>query len=136
MAVATLIYELEPAIPFTVADGSGIEKGTLLELSDPMTAAAHSNDEGVAAGIAASEKIASDGKTKLGVFRRGIFKVTASGAITAGDTVALSATANAVKKADATCVGSKIIGIALETAADTETFLMELNIGANNNAYA
>ena len=133
---ATLIIRTEHPIPMTVADGAGIEKGCLLKLSDPLTAAAHSGDEDVFAGIAASEKIANDGNTKLGVYRGGIFKMTASGSITVGQSVALSGTANKVKAADATCTGGKIVGIALETAADGETFLVEVRPAANNNAYA
>ena len=39
------------------------------------------------AGFAAEEKIASDGKTTLGVYMDGIFKATASGAINIGEAV-------------------------------------------------
>ncbi len=35
----TLVYEMSSPIPFTVADGTGIEKGAVLMLSDPFTAA-------------------------------------------------------------------------------------------------
>jgi len=133
---ATLMWETELPIPFTCADGTGIEKGTLLELSDPMTVAAHSNEEGTFGGIAAEEKIANDGHTKISVYRAGIFKLTAKGAITVGNALALSDTANKVKAADATCVGADIIGVALETAADGETFMAEIRPGFNNNAYA
>lgn len=133
---ATLMWETELPIPMTCADGTGIEKGTLLKISDPFTVAAHSSDEDYVGGIAAEEKIASDGKTKIAVYRGGIFKVTASGAITAGQTVALSATANKVKVSDSTCVSSKTFGIALETAADGDTFLVELRPGVGVNAFA
>ena len=121
---ATLIYELGPAIPFTVADETGIAKGTLLTLSDPMTAAANSAIVlgPAVAGIAATEKIANDGVTKLGVFRTGIFKVTASGSVTAGD--ALATIGNFVYTAAVN--EEDLIGIALETATNGETFLMEL----------
>ena len=49
----TLIMETELPIPFTVADGAGIEKGTLLTMSDPMTAAACTTDNAIIAGVAA-----------------------------------------------------------------------------------
>lgn len=137
---ATLIYELETPIPFTCADGTGIEKGAILKLTDPMTAALADGNEDNVAGIAAEEKIANDGKTKIGVYRRGIFKVLAGGAITVGQAMATNAGAggatNEVDTAAATAVGSKTIGLALETADDGHTFLMELNIGCNNTAYA
>jgi len=133
---ATLMIETEMAIPFTVADGTGFGKGTFLKLADPMTASAHDGDEDYVAGIAKTEKIANDGKTNLAVWRKGIFKVTASGSITAGQTVALGAIANSVKVSDATCVSSKTLGIALETASEGQTFLMELNPGVGANAFS
>ena len=123
---AVLIYETSIPIPFTVADGTGIEKGAILKMTDPMTASLAVADEDIIAGIAASEKIASDGKTKLGVYRSGIFKVLGSGNITVGDaliTVA-SATGNIVLTAGVNA--EDIVGIALETATDGQTLLMEL----------
>lgn len=124
---AVLMYELEVPIPFTVADGTAIPKGTLLKLSDPMTAAAQDGANDVIAGIAAEDKVASDGKTKLGVYRRGIFKMLAKGNITAGDLVEASSTANGVVTGTQTAnATANLVGLALETAADTETFLVEL----------
>ena len=79
---ATLVYETELPIPFTVADGAGIEKGAVCKMSDPMTAAVSSADNDVFAGIACEEKIVSDGKTKLGLYRRGIFKMIIAAANT------------------------------------------------------
>jgi len=134
---AVLIYETEMAIPFTVATGTGIEKGALLKLTDPMTAIIHSGDEDAFAGIAKEEHIANDG-TSLAVYRRGIFDLTSSAAITIGQAVALSATVNKVKPADATCVGAKIVGIALTTASAADK-LVRVDVmagGANNEAYA
>ena len=119
---ATLIYELGPAIPFTVADGTGIAKGAILKMSDPMTAALSDAQGDIVAGIAATEKIANDGVTKLGVFRTGIFKVTASGSITAGDP--LAAIGNFVYTAATN--EEDLIGTAFETATDGQTLLMEL----------
>jgi hypothetical protein len=131
-----LIYETELPIPFTCADGTGIEKGALLKLSDPMTVATQDGDEDIIAGVAATEKIASDGKTKIAVYRGGIFKATASGSITVGDTLAASSASGRPKTADATCVASKTLGISLETATDGETFLLELRPASNNKAYS
>jgi len=122
---ATLVVETGKPINFTVTNATGIEKGTLLVMTDLMTAAAASTTEGaIPAGIAACEKIASDGVTKLAVYREGIFKVTASGSIAVGDPVCLSATANKVCKAATN--EEDILGIAFETASAGETFLMEL----------
>ena len=76
---ATLWMEYSPPIPFTCTNATGIEKGTVLQLTDPMTASAADGTLGdPVAGICASEKIASDGTTKVSVYRSGIFKMTAS----------------------------------------------------------
>jgi len=136
---AVMVYELGPAIPFIVADGTGIEKGAICKIADPFTASLSAADEDYVAGIAATEKIASDGKTKLGIYRTGIFRMKLSGAVTCGQAVAIADTSvfpNHIKAADATCIGSKTLGIALETGANTETILVELKIGANNTAYS
>ena len=126
---ATLLFELEPPVPFTVANGAGIEKGSILELSDPMTVAVTNGDSDKIIGVAAEEKIASDGKTKLAVYMRGIFQFTAgAGGITVGRafrTDTATGSANEVVIAAANEEG--IIGTALETATDLQTFKGLLN---------
>jgi hypothetical protein len=136
----TLIIETELPIPFTVADGTGIEKGAILKLTDPMTAVLADGDGDYVAGIAAEEKIANNGVTKLAVYRRGIFKGTAGAtAVTAGKALmTYNGTGDDNDIVDATNAGvaSKTLGIALETAANNETFLFELNPGCNTNVLA
>ena len=130
-----LIFETHKPIPFTVADGTGIEKGELLTMSDPMTAAKTSALGSAAAGVAAAEKIASDGKTKLGVYRGGIFKGTASGSVTAGNPlVSCTGGTNELEAAGTGTASENVFGIALETATDTQTFLWELRPMAQNHA--
>ena len=119
-----LIHETELPIPFTVANATGIEKGAVLKMTDPLTAVASDGANDVFAGIASTEKIASDGVTKLGLYRGGIFKVVASGAITVGNAVTTKGSANLVLVAAVN--DENVIGIALETAAEAESFLMEL----------
>lgn len=133
---AVLIYELEPAIPMTCADGTGIEKGACLKIADPYTVSQALSANDYVGGIAKTEKIASDGKTKISVFRRGIFRVLASGSITCGQTITNSGVANAFIATTASSVASKSWGIALETASAGETFLMELNPASNSTAYS
>lgn len=136
---AVLTFETGLPIPMTVANGTGIEKGAILKLSDPNTAALSDGDEDYVAGIAAQEKIASDGKTTLAVYREGIFQIYASGNITAGQAVATSAStsgSNFVVAATATAVGGKTLGIALETTTGSEQILVELKPGCNNTAYS
>lgn len=129
-----LLVETDIPISFTVADGTGIEKGTLLKFSDPDTAAAATADTDIA-GVAAYEKVANSGKTKLAVYRSGQFKATAAGSITAGNALAASGS-NLLKVATAADVGGKTVGIALETASDGETFKYDLKPGCNNTAYS
>ena len=124
----TLVFELEPPIPFTCADGAGIEKGAILKLTDPMTAELADGDGDVIAGIAAEEKIISDGKTKIGVYRRGIFRGLAGTAITGiGAPIDTHAATGATNEIAICAAGhDNQLGHSLETVADTETFLFEL----------
>ena len=132
MAAITLHTEFAPPVAMTIADGSAgtnIEKGTLVKLSDPFTVAASDGDADVIAGVTAEEKIGGDGKTKIGVYRSGIFRATAGGTCTVGKALmSYSSTGDANDLIDGSnaCLYSKSVGIALETAADGETFLFEL----------
>jgi hypothetical protein len=123
-----LIYETEAAIPFTCADAVGIEKGTLLYMFDPATVSGALTTKSVVGGVAKTEKIASDGKTKISVYRGGIFRAKASGSITCGDPLEIAGgtgTCNNLLQTAAINTES-IVGISLETAANGETFRYEL----------
>lgn len=123
---ATLIIETSLPIAMTVNDTEAIEKGALLVLKDPFSVSGHitSLSGSAVAGIAAEEKILNDGKTKIGVYREGIFKVT-SEAITAGNAVILGAVANKVASG-VTTLHTYFAGTALETGVEGDTILMEL----------
>ena len=127
---ATLLVQTGFPIMFTCANGTGIEKGAILTLSDYMTAATCAADDDMVAGICAAEKIADNGEVKVAVHREGIFKVTLSGTCAAGDPLATNATSlsNTVYSVVNTTAlsGSKIIGIALEAGANTNTIKMDL----------
>lgn len=125
----TLVYETSLPIPFICADGNGIEKGSLVKLTDPNTVAITAGDNDIIAGVTAEEKIANDGKTKIPVYRTGVFKAIAG---TAGVTVGVSlttdtATSAANKLADAAVNEENIVGISRETATAGESFLFDLN---------
>ena len=127
---AVILVELEPAVGFTVTDGTGIEKGTILKLTDPMTAIINSAAADAVAGIAAEEKAASDGKTELGVYMRGIFRGTAGGSITVGDIIQTeTGGTNEFLTCAAGTDNAGGCGIALETATDGQTFKFLLNVG-------
>ena len=127
---ATLVVETGKPINFTVSDGTGIEKGTILKLTDPTTGAASSADGDLFCGITLVEKVASDGQTRIPVSRHGVWDIKDSGAgITAGDPVKIAG-ANLVATADDDTVNnfSEVVGVALQTAAASE--VIEVLVGA------
>ena len=82
------------------------------------------------AGVAAEEKIASDGKVKLAVYMRGIFRALCDGTIAIGDCVQTDGTKpNELITAAATADAAASCGIALEAAVDGDTILFLLNVG-------
>lgn len=125
----TLLYELEPPVPFTCADGTGIAKGAILEISDANTVAVTNGDTDPVIGIAAEEKIANDGKTKIAVYLRGIFKGLAGAAgVTVGmGVITDSSTGDPNDLVVADVNSEHIVGTALETATNTQTFRFYLN---------
>lgn len=128
---AVLKVNIEQPIDFTVADGTAITRGTLCKLTDPRTASASNGTGDMIAGIAARDKIASDGRTQLAMYRRGIFDMKCSGAVTLGKAVmsALGA-GNEVMLATTATSGAAIIGHALETGSDAEVIEVWVDIGA------
>jgi len=130
---AELIYAEGLAIPFTVANATAITKGAVLKMTDPFTAVSADGDNDIVAGIAKEDKIASDGQTKLAVYRSGVYNMYASGSITVGDPVGTIATyTNYVATMDMTgqtLSGSRVLGIALETATNGQTLRVELRPG-------
>ena len=126
---AVLMWETELPIPFTCADGAGIEKGSILMLTDPMTVAVATGDTDIVAGIAAEEKINGDGKTKIAVYRRGIFKVFvgAAGATVGAAAITDVSTGDTNELVNADVNSENIVGRWLETATDTQSALLELN---------
>ena len=124
----TILWQLEPSVPFTCADATGIEKGTLVKITDPFTVAATAADHDAVIGVTTEEKIANDGKVKVPVCMRAICKGTAGTAgVTEGAAIDSDASTSAVNKlADAAVNAENIIGRSFETAAATETFLFLL----------
>lgn len=110
---------------YAVASGVAIAKGTLLKLIDVAgirTASAAVTLECPCAGIAAMDKSATnDDSTSISVWTDGIFEMIASGAIAVGNQVmSAGGVLNQVIAASAAASGAKVLGYALETAADTE----------------
>lgn len=108
---------------FTVITGTTISAMTLCKLTEPRTAAASSALSDVFAGIAATEFLGGRGKTQLGLYTRGIFKLTAvvtagtEGPILTGSMVVLSGT-NLIKRAIADeLLSGNVLGKAMEDIA-------------------
>ena len=131
---AVLIYETMNAIPFTCADGNALTKGSILKISDPMTAALTAGAVDNLAGIAGADKIASDGVTQIPVFRQGVFRMYASGSITVGDPVVTDSSVNYVKTAKGlgqpALSGSRVLGIALQTVTTGQQLLVDVRVDA------
>jgi predicted RecA/RadA family phage recombinase len=126
---AVLVWETELPIPFKCANATGIAKGAVLKLTESMTAIITSGAKDACAGIAAAEKIASDGQTTIPVYMAGIFKCTAAAAILIGAPLSTSATANRLQTATGSN-GATVIGYALEApSGNGQTFLAMIRIG-------
>jgi len=116
-------------INFTVADGTGIEKGTMLKISGDNTAAASSADGELMVGIAAAEKVKGDGLTTLAVYTNGIFDMTVDGTNTATLGYPQKCDgANLISDADeAGAHGpSEVIGYALEAGSTSEVIAVRV----------
>ena len=126
---AVLVLKYEDPIDFIVANGTNITKGAILKLTDPRTASLADGAANLVAGIAARDKVANDGRVRLAVFRRGVFRVRASGAITAGDALETAgAPENTVQRNAGNANGSIVLGFALQDIGDGDYGEMELNI--------
>ena len=116
-------------ISFTVSDSVGIEKGATMKMTDPRTAAQSDGAGDIIAGIAASEKVANDGNTKLAVLRNCVvdLKVESGKAATLGTYVRTAATANQIEAS--TTLDSetgKGLGVALETGSASEVIQVRI----------
>lgn len=112
---------------YTVADGAGIAKGTLLAMTDPNTAAACSADNDVFAGIAMEEKVANDGIVNITAALDGVWALVATAAgITVGNQVTIGG-ANTIK-VYTTLDDEKgyVVGRALETTSGSESIMVRL----------
>lgn len=127
---AVLMVETHLPIMMNCADAA-IPKGTVLNLHGAgMVVTAADTNEDIFAGIAAEEKISGDGKLQIAVYRDGIFKcVAGSGGVTMGLAVGIVALNAFTDFTAGDNEKSANYGQALETAADTEFFLLDLGRG-------
>ena len=112
----------------TVADGTGIAKGTVLYFSgDPNTASASSAADQSFAGIAIEEKTASDGIVEIAAAMDGLWDMKATTATqTLGTAVAIGG-ANLTVTADASdLLNGAFLGYVEETVANDEVVRVRL----------
>ena len=128
---AVIIELIEGGVPIrlTCADGAGIAKGTLCEVSDPRTALASAADNDEFIGVAAHEKVKDDGAVSISLYTKGIFDIYNSAAVTVGERVSLSGV-NAVTKVAAADILFGDVGIALETDAGAGTNAVFVGMGS------
>jgi len=118
---------------YTVADGTGIAKGTIMKFSsDPRTIAAATADGDLIAGIAASEKVANDGSTELAVYTNGVFDImctAGTGSAVLGGPVKVTG-ANTIAPADDDGVAKarEVVGYSLETGSASEVVAVRVLI--------
>lgn len=134
MANEAVIIELMNGgrpIRYTVADGTGIAKGTLMELTDERTMIANSAANKPIAGIAAAEKVANDGSTSLAAYTDCIvdMDIVAGGTSVLGGDVVAAGAGNEIDDFD-TLDGENgyVVGKSLATGAASEKVAVRVNL--------
>lgn len=127
-------------VRYTCVNTENISKGTLLILSGAKTAAKSvtTTTNKPALGVAAHDKVASDGSTSIGVYTAGIFDIVTAGAVVEGDLVFISGQ-DSVGRLRAINTGLEqstsganyipfgvVFGKALETQSDATAALIKL----------
>ena len=131
-----LIIETELPITFTKATGLAVEQGQIMELANDMNAIVATVQDFVG-GVVHTEVTATEAKASVSIYRGGIFRATASTAITVGQTLAMTGSGNKLKPSVAADTGGKTVGIALQQASgDNQEFLYELKPGVQVNAFS
>ncbi len=96
-------------IQYICVDGDAFPKGTILKLSDNREADLSSAEGEVCAGIAAMEKVASDGSTTVSAYTNGIFDLKEGEAATIG--IGLPIKISAANKIEESEAGDAELGL-------------------------
>lgn len=125
----TIVKETHPAESFIIADGNSVEKGSLMKFTDPFTVAISDGDTDIIAGVLKIEKVANSGIVQAAVWTKGTFKGFAGAAgVTVGAALISDVATGAPNEIVNADVNSEnMLGRSLETATDTQSFLLELN---------
>lgn len=117
------------AVRYTVADGTAITKGTIMQLSGAdLTAIASAGQDDTFAGIAAADKVANDGATQIACYTEGIFDLTSCDEIPLGHTVAISGANFIVPATAESQLRGSVVGVAME-ASDTANEVIRVHVG-------
>ena len=126
VTITTLLGNQGDPVEYTVATGTAIPKGSLMQLSSsPKTATISSADGQTFCGISSVEKTATDGVTKMACITNCICDITtiaATGAMVLGSSVKLAGV-NLVTTQDETSTIklAENVGTALETVGASGT---------------
>ena len=116
-------------VSFTVADGTAIIKGEIMTMTDPRTAIKSTSAGDIVAGIAAQDKVASDGQTQLALYTNAIFDltITSGGTTTLGTYVRTGGTANQITVASTLDHETgKTVGKSWETGGNSEVIAVRV----------
>jgi len=127
--IITLLGNQGDPVEYTVATGTPIPKGSLMEFSSsPQTVVISSADGKFFAGISAFEKTATDGVVKMSCITHCVAECKNSGSGTLGLPQKISGV-NTIANADSDTVATatEVVGIGLETATTgTQAVLINL----------
>lgn len=136
MAREAVLVDVKPLVSrrYTCASGTAVTKGTYLKFADPFTASASVAAGDIFCGFAHADVNSStdtgfNTETSITADKGGRYNLVASGAITVGHFVKTAVPGNYVMECTAADMASSLaifVGIALETAAAGETFLVEV----------
>lgn len=116
---------------YTVASGTAISQGTLMQLSADNTMSAASADNQIVAGIMAMDKSASDSSTRATVYVLGRFEAKSSSTASRGQCFGTSKNANEIRAlvaATTRASGQMVGGHYTEEASAAETVNVLLNV--------
>jgi len=129
ISVVYLLGNNGDVIQYSCAAGTAIVKGTIMELTDPMTVQKISGVDVPVVGIAAADKSATDTATTIGVLTNAVCKgkTSAGGTATLGDGVSPAAGDNTLNLSSTLDIEKGwALGYSLETVGNAETFFFRM----------
>ena len=123
-------------VDWIVIDDTVIEKGTIMMISGSSTigrtALASAGDKVPFAGIARREKIALSGRTRLGLFKNGIFRCRILGSASAGDEMCISGVNSLTKSTNLTVSAAELASIRVGTLLQDATTTQNKQVWIGN----